>query len=48
MPTFFRAGFVGFLCVAAAELGSLLLADAKSSVRIEQAARWISRRLPSF
>jgi hypothetical protein len=31
MPKYFQAGFLGFLCVAAAGLGSLLLADAKSS-----------------
>jgi FG-GAP-like repeat/ASPIC and UnbV len=48
MPTVFRAGFAGFLCAAAAGLGSLVLADAKTSARIEQAARWISRRIPSF
>ena len=48
MATISRAGFVGFLCVAAAGLGSLVLADVKSSVRIEQAARWISRQIPSF
>ena len=48
MPKFFRAGLVGFLCVAAAGLGALVLADAQTSARLEQAARWISGRIPSF
>jgi hypothetical protein len=48
MPTIFRAGLAGCLCVAAAGLGSMVLADAKSSVRIGQAVKWISGRIRSF
>src|ERR1700722_18436010 len=48
MPTLLRASLAGFLCVVVAGLGSLVLADAKASARIEEAVRWISRRIPSF
>jgi hypothetical protein len=48
MPKLLRASLAGFLCVVVAGLGSLVLADAKASARIEEAVRWISRRIPSF
>jgi hypothetical protein len=48
MPKPLRASLAGFLCVVVAGLGSLVLADAKASARIEEAVRWISRRIPSF
>jgi FG-GAP-like repeat/ASPIC and UnbV len=48
MPKPLRASLAGFLCVVMAGLGSLVLADAKASARIEEAVRWISRRIPSF
>ena len=48
MPTTFRAGLAGLLCVAAAGLGSLVLADPSKSARIEQTVKWVSSRLPSL
>jgi FG-GAP-like repeat/ASPIC and UnbV len=43
-----RAAITVFLCVAVAGAGSLVLANAQTIARIEEALSWISKRVPSF